>query len=192
MKTLAFEHSLITGNKITAVCLLRGNTSQELRRNEATLLLHAPSRPYLLPFMKFQVPSADVYCYCFPMLPLGKAPGLGFVAVGGGALFVFVLGLCCCTWAFSSCGEWGLLSSCGVWASCCSGFSCRAQALGIQAPQPWLLGSRAQAQSLLLTGLVGPQHVESSWTRDQTHVPWPLDHQGSPWSWFWAEPVTAA
>ena len=107
--------------------------------------------------------------------------------------FVFVLGLCGCTWAFSSCGEWGLLSSCGVWASRCSGFSCcGAQALGVQDQQPWLLCSRAQAQSLRLTGLVGPQHVESSWTRDQTHVPWPLDHQGSPWSWFWAEPVTAA
>ena len=23
-------------------------------------------------------------------------------------LFLAVLGLCCCTWAFSSCGEWGL------------------------------------------------------------------------------------
>ena len=31
-------------------------------------------------------------------------------------LFMAVLGLCCCTWTFSSCGEWGLLSSC-AWAS---------------------------------------------------------------------------
>ena len=23
--------------------------------------------------------------------------------------FLAVLGLCCCAWAFSSCGEWGLL-----------------------------------------------------------------------------------
>ena len=23
--------------------------------------------------------------------------------------FLAALGLCCCTWAFSSCGEWGLL-----------------------------------------------------------------------------------
>ena len=30
----------------------------------------------------------------------------------------------------SSCGEQGLLSSCGMQASHCSGFSCRAQALG--------------------------------------------------------------
>ena len=47
-------------------------------------------------------------------------------------LFMAVLGLCCCTWAFSSCREWGLLSSwvrrfltvvlllCG---SVCAGFS---------------------------------------------------------------------
>ena len=34
-------------------------------------------------------------------------------------------------WAFSSSGEWGLLSTCGAWASHCSGFSCcEAQVLG--------------------------------------------------------------
>ena len=32
--------------------------------------------------------------------------------------------------AFSSCGKWGLLSICSVWASDCGGFSCGAQALG--------------------------------------------------------------
>ena len=37
-----------------------------------------------------------------------------------------VLGHCCSAQAFSSCGEWGLLSSCGVQASRCGGFShCR-------------------------------------------------------------------
>ena len=30
--------------------------------------------------------------------------------------FLSVLGLHCCAQAFSSCGECGLLSSCGVWA----------------------------------------------------------------------------
>ena len=25
-------------------------------------------------------------------------------------LFLAVLGLCCCTWAFSSCSDWGLLT----------------------------------------------------------------------------------
>ena len=34
-------------------------------------------------------------------------------------LFVTVLGLRCCEWALSSCGEQGLLSSCCVGASHC-------------------------------------------------------------------------
>ena len=37
-------------------------------------------------------------------------------------LSLVVLGLCCCTRAFSSCSKWGLLSSCGVQASHCGGF----------------------------------------------------------------------
>ena len=46
-------------------------------------------------------------------------------------LFLTVLGLCYCAWAFSCCGEWGLLSSCSAQAGHCCGFSCcRAQALG--------------------------------------------------------------
>ena len=41
------------------------------------------------------------------------------------------MGLCCCIWAFSSCGKQGLLSSYGAWTSHCGGFSCfKAQALG--------------------------------------------------------------
>ena len=41
-----------------------------------------------------------------------------------------MLGLCCCSRAFSSCSEQGRLSSCSVQASHCSGFSCcRAWAL---------------------------------------------------------------
>ena len=39
-------------------------------------------------------------------------------------LFVAVLGLCSCVWAFTSFGKLGLLSSCGVPASHCSGCSC--------------------------------------------------------------------
>ena len=35
-----------------------------------------------------------------------------------------MLGLHCYEQAFSSCGEWGLLSICHEWASHCSGFSC--------------------------------------------------------------------
>ena len=49
-------------------------------------------------------------------------------------LFMAALGLRCCTQAFSSCGERGLLFGCGSWPSHCSGFSCcRARALGVQA-----------------------------------------------------------
>ena len=72
---------------------------------------------------------------------------------------------------FSSSGKRGLLSSRGVRASCCGGFSyCGAQALGTQAQQPWLPGSRAQAQSLWCMGLVAPRHVVSSQIRDRTHA----------------------
>ena len=46
-------------------------------------------------------------------------------------LFLTVLGLCCCAWIFSSCSDWGLLSSCVVGASYYGGFTCcRVQALG--------------------------------------------------------------
>ena len=69
---------------------------------------------------------------------------------------------------FSSCGKQGLLSSCGVWASHCSGFSCcAAWAHGLQQLQP--PGSRA-TQKWWHTGLAALWHVGSSWTRDQTHV----------------------
>ena len=46
-----------------------------------------------------------------------------------------VVGLCCCTWAFSSRGKQGLFSNCCMWVSHCSGFSCcRREALA-----PWAL-----------------------------------------------------
>ena len=66
----------------------------------------------------------------------------------------------------------GATLCCGAWASRCGGFSCcRARALGAQAKQLWLAGSRAQAQQLWRTGLVASWHVGSSRTRAQTHVP---------------------
>ena len=58
-------------------------------------------------------------------------------------LFTFgcCMGLHWCTWAFSSCGQWGPLSGCGVWASHCGGFfCCRAWALGwegFSSCSPW-------------------------------------------------------
>ena len=48
-------------------------------------------------------------------------------------LFLAALGLCCCPWAFSSCGERATLR-CGVQASHCSGFSCCGA---------WAFGTRA-------------------------------------------------
>ena len=65
-------------------------------------------------------------------------------------------GLCCCTWAFSSCGERELLSNWDVQASHCSSFSC----CGAQA-----LGEQAQC-----TGLVALWWVEASQTTDLN--PW--------------------
>ena len=90
--------------------------------------------------------------------------------------YLFIFG---CTgslqaWAFSGCGEQGLLSCCRVWASHCGGFSCRAQAVdllgfsncGMWAQQLQLMVSRAWARQSCCTGLVAPRHVEFSWTRD--------------------------
>ena len=49
-------------------------------------------------------------------------------------LFLAAPGLCLCVRALSSCGERGLLSSCGSWAFHCSGLSCcGAWALDLQA-----------------------------------------------------------
>ena len=48
---------------------------------------------------------------------------------------------------------------------------CTARILGLWAQQSQLTGSRAQAQQLWCRGLAVPQHVRSSQTRDQTHVP---------------------
>ena len=47
---------------------------------------------------------------------------------------------------------------------------CGAWVLGTRA-QLWLVGSRAWAH-LWYTGLVAPNYMESSWPRDQTHVPY--------------------
>ena len=90
-------------------------------------------------------------------------------------LFLAVLSLRCCTWAFSSCDEQGLLCSYSAW-----GFSLR-----------WLLlrgmGSRARGlQWLWHLGLAAPRHVGSCQTRGSNLCPrhWevdssPLYHQGS-------------
>ena len=87
-------------------------------------------------------------------------------------LFLVALGLCFCVLAFSSCGEWGLLSSSGVQASHCGGFSCCKHGLQAHRLQQFqLMGSRVWAQQLGCTGLVAPRYVGSSSTRDGNCVP---------------------
>ena len=90
---------------------------------------------------------------------------------------------------FFSCHKQGLLSSCSVRAPYCRGSSCcgaRAPGCtcfndcGTWAPQLQLPGSRARAQQLWHTDLVGPWLVGSSQIRGWTHVPcigrWILYH----------------
>ena len=94
-------------------------------------------------------------------------------------LFLAALGLCCCAWAFSSCGECGLLFVAvrrlliavaslvvehGLQAR-------RLQQLRHKGLVLWLVGSRVQAWQLWRTGLVAPWHVRSSRTRARTRVP---------------------
>ena len=87
-------------------------------------------------------------------------------------LFLAVLGLRCCTWAFSSCSEQGLffIVVCGLLSTVTFLVAQHGlQAHGLQ--QLWLAGARAQAQQLWRTGLVALQLVGSSQTRNRTHVP---------------------
>ena len=63
-----------------------------------------------------------------------KLPSLFFLVNLYIYLFLPALGLCCCTRAFSSCGERGLLFVGGEQASHCGGFSCcGTRALGARA-----------------------------------------------------------
>ena len=61
---------------------------------------------------------------------------------------------------FSSCREWGLLPSCNVLASLCSGFSCGAQTLGhmgsaVVAPEFWSSDSIVVAHGLSCSEVYG-------------------------------------
>ena len=88
-------------------------------------------------------------------------------------LFLSALGLHCFAWAFSSCGEQGLLSGCGAQCSHGGGFSCGAQVLGTWGSVVVVLAlEHGLSQQLwCLWCPVALQHVESSWARDQTCVP---------------------
>ena len=95
-------------------------------------------------------------------------------------VFLTVLGLRRYKTAFFSCGEWGLLSSCGGQASHRTGFSCcRAQALGIQ------------ASVVVARGRSGPGACGIFLDQGSNQYPlhwqvvfYPLNHQGSPIGYF--------
>ena len=69
-------------------------------------------------------------------------------------IYLFIRG-CGYQWAFSSCKQWGLLTSCSAQASHCGGFPCcRARAAGAQASGVAALGlSSCGTQAWLLYGL---------------------------------------
>ena len=85
------------------------------------------------------------------------------------------LSLCCCMEAFSSCGEWGLLSSWGAHGSHCGHFSCGSQAL-------WRPGSAVAAHGLSCPAACGI-FLGQGLNRHPLHckaASLPLSHQGSP------------
>ena len=82
--------------------------------------------------------------------------------------FTVILGLPCCTQAFSSCGKQGLLSSCSMWASHCDGFSLLHST---NSRSEDFSSCGLSAQQLWRTSLAAPRHAESSLPRDWTHVP---------------------
>ena len=86
--------------------------------------------------------------------PLGVLTALDFFFFFKIYLFLFFgCCLCCCTWAFSSCGKWGLLSRCmrGLlieWASHWVGFSLQWPVSFWQSPD-----SRCMALAVVAHGL---------------------------------------
>ena len=67
-------------------------------------------------------------CHCFYLGSCLVLLLIGFVATKICFFFfnlsLAALGLGCCTWTFSSCSEWGLLSGCSAQVPHCIGFSC--------------------------------------------------------------------
>ena len=85
---------------------------------------------------------------------------------------VFCLGLCCSAWAFSSCGEWGILSSYCVWTYSLWRLLWL-ESTGSRHMASVSAACRLQSAGLIITwfvGLVALWHVGSSQTRDRTGV----------------------
>ena len=92
-----------------------------------------------------------------------------------------------CVRALSRC-EQGLFSRCGAWASHCDGFSyCRTLILGAWASVIAECGLR----SCGTWGLTAPQHMRSSWTRDQASVPYTARQILNLWTTREAPPLPA-
>ena len=91
-------------------------------------------------------------------------------------LFLVVRDLCCCTRVFLSLRQTeGLLSSCSAQASLCGDFSCRARALGAQAPVAVVFRLRCSKAY----GIFPDQG--SNWCSLHSQAgSYPLDPQGSP------------
>ena len=125
-------------------------------------------------------------------------------------LFLAVLGLRCCE-DFSLVAASGGYSSCGTWASHCSGFSCwGAQILGrisVSSCSTWvqqlrLLGSKAQTQRLWHTGFVAvgmwdPPRSGIKPSFGKCFLHWQADslrlnHQGSPLQQFSSPPLNCS
>ena len=93
------------------------------------------------------------------------------------------LGLHCCAWTFSRCGEQGLLPRGAAWAAHCSGFSCcRAWALGAWGQEVQPASSVAAVCRLPSTGSVVAARgrcCPRAWRslRDQGSNPCPLHWQ---------------
>ena len=85
-------------------------------------------------------------------------------------LFMAVLGLRCCAQAFSSCNSWGLLFNCSVWWLLLLQ-SMGSKFLSFTSCGSWPSVVEAQGVSFCGTGLIALLHIESSKTRDRTHVP---------------------
>ena len=115
--------------------------------------------------------------------PLSALQPVHSLDVNSTAFFLMaVLDLCCCSWAFSSCGKWGLLSRCGVRGSLPWFSGCRARALALTG-----FSSCGSGLVVVAHGLCCPEVCRIFPDQDSNPRPlhWqvdslPLSHQGGP------------
>ena len=84
-------------------------------------------------------------------------------------LFMAMLALRCCAQAFSSCNNWGLFFNCSVrWLLLLQSMGSKSLSFTSCGSWPSVVG--AQGVSFCGMGLIALLHIESSKTRDRTHV----------------------